>query len=156
MRKDALVAQKILTYRHQLVASPAYLERSRPPESPHGLLGHKLLAFSQWTRENIWNFYHVNGKDRKTLTFRPHLAMNDYAGLASALLAGAGIGDLPSLVQPALLRDGRLVEVMPSWRFRSLNLSVVHLGNRFIPRAVRAFKQHAAQMAPLLFPALPT
>ncbi len=31
--------------------------------------------------------------------------------LVHALLAGAGIGDLPPIVQPELLRDGRLVEV---------------------------------------------
>jgi DNA-binding transcriptional LysR family regulator len=156
LKDSTLVAQKILTYRHQLVASPAYLERSGPPETPQDLLGHRLLAFSHWKPENIWNFSHVNGKDRKRLTFRPHLSMNDYAGLASALLAGAGIGDLPPLVQPELLRDGRLVEVLPKWRFQTFNLSVVHLGNRYVPRAVRAFKQHAAQMAPKLFPALPT
>jgi DNA-binding transcriptional LysR family regulator len=82
--------------------------------------------------------------------------MNDYTGLASALLAGAGIGDLPPLVQPELLRDGRLVEVMPNWRFQTFDLSVVHLGNRYVPRAVRVFKQYAARMAPILFPALPT
>jgi DNA-binding transcriptional LysR family regulator len=156
LKDSTLVAQKILTYRHQLVASPAYLERSRPAETPQDLLGHRLLAFSRWKPENVWNFTHMNGKDRKTLTFRPHLSMNDYAGLASALIAGAGIGDLPPLVHPELLRDGRLIEVMPAWRFRTFNLSVVHLGNRHVPRAVRAFKQHAAQMAPILFPALPT
>jgi DNA-binding transcriptional LysR family regulator len=59
------------------------------------------------------------------------------------------------LVQPELLRKGRLVEVMPKWRFRTLDLSVVHLGSRHIPRAVRVFKEFAAQMAPKLFPALP-
>jgi DNA-binding transcriptional LysR family regulator len=156
LKDSTLVAQKILTYRHQLVASPAYLERSRPPETPQDLLGHRLLAFSRWKPENAWNFTHVNGKDSRTLTFRPHLSMNDYAGLASALIAGAGIGDLPPLVQPELLRDGRLIEVMPTWRFRTFDLSVVHLGNRYVPRAVRAFKLHVAQMAPMLFPALPT
>jgi hypothetical protein len=32
----------------------------------------------------------------------------------------------------------------------------VHLGNRHIPRPVRVFKEFAAQMAPKLFPRLPT
>ena len=82
--------------------------------------------------------------------------MNDFAGLATALLAGAGIGDLPPVVQPESLRDGRLVEVMPDWRFGSFDLSVVHLGNRHIPQPVRVFKEFAAQMAPTLFPTLPT
>ena len=50
---------------------------------------------------------------------------------------------------------GRLVEVMPDWRFPTWDLSVVHLGNRHIPRPVRVFKEFAAQMAPTLFPNLP-
>jgi hypothetical protein len=45
---------------------------------------------------------------------------------------------------------------MPNWRFRTVNLSVVHVGNRYIPRAVCLFKEFAVQMAPTLFPSLPT
>jgi hypothetical protein len=33
---------------------------------------------------------------------------------------------------------------------------VVHLGNRYILRPVRIFKEFAVQMAPKLFPTLPT
>jgi DNA-binding transcriptional LysR family regulator len=155
LEDSALVARKILTYRHQLVASPAYLEKCKPPRSPRDLLGHRLLAFSFWKPENTWHFTHRNGKDKETVTFQPYLSINEYSGLATALLAGTGIGDLPPIVQPELLRDGRLVEVMPKWHFRIFNLSVVHLGNRFIPRPVRVFKEFAVQMAPTLFPALP-
>jgi DNA-binding transcriptional LysR family regulator len=54
------------------------------------------------------------------------------------------------------MRDGRLIEVMPQWRFRTLDLSLVHLSNRLMPRAVRVFKEFAAQMAPTLFENLPT
>ena len=82
--------------------------------------------------------------------------MNDYAGLAAALLSGAGISDLPPLVRPELLDDGRLVEVMPKWRFRTVDLSAVHLGNRHVSRSLRLFRAFAAKMAPTLFPALPT
>src|SRR6266700_7879878 len=156
LKDSSLVARRVLTYRHQLVASPAYLEKCKPPKTPQDLLGHRLLAFSYWNPENNWTFAHVNGKDKETLTFQPTLAMNDFAGLAAALLAGGGIGDLPPLVHPELLREGRLVEVMPKWRFRTCDLSVVHLGNRHIPRPVRVFKEFAAQMAPKLFPRLPT
>lgn len=156
LKDSTLVAKKILTYRHQLVASPAYLEKCRSPKTPQDLLGHRLLAFSRWKPENRWSFAHVNGKHKESLTFQPYLSMNDYAGLASALLAGAGICDLPPLVQPELLREGRLVEVMPKWRFPTFDLSVVHLGNRHIPRPVRVFKEFAVRMAPTLFRTLPT
>ena len=82
--------------------------------------------------------------------------MNDYAGLATALLAGGGIGELPPIVQPDLIRKGLLVEVMPSWHLAAYDLSLIHLGNRYIPRHVRVFKEFAVEMTTKLFPKLPT
>jgi DNA-binding transcriptional LysR family regulator len=155
-RDSSLVARKILTYRHRLVASPAYLKGCKPPEKPQDLLDHRLITFSHWRPEVSWTFVSKNGKHKETLTFQPYLSMNDYAGVAPALVAGGGIGDLPPVVQPDLVRTGRLVEVMPNWHFRTVDLSLVHLGNRHISKPCRLFKEFAAQMAPTLFPDLPT
>ena len=130
LKDSTLVARKILTYRHQLVASPAYFAQRKPPKTPQDLLDHRLLAFAHWQPEDSWTFTLAGGGRREKLAFRPFLSMNDYTGLAAALVAGVGIGDLPPVVQPDLLRDGRLIEVMPEWRFRTLDLSVVHLSNR--------------------------
>jgi len=156
LKDSSLVARKILTYRHQLVASPAYLKNCKMLKKPQDLLGHRLLTFSHWKPESTWTFVHKNGRDKETLTFQPYLAMNDFAGLAHALLVGGGIGDLPPVVQPDFVREGRLVEVLPDWRFRTFDLSLVHLGNRHISKPCRLFKEFATQMAPTLFPALPT
>jgi len=156
LKDSSLVARKILTYRHQLVASPEYLKHCKAPKRPRDLLDHRLLTFSHWKSESKWTFVHTNGRDKETLTFQPCLAINDFAGLAHALLSGGGIGDLPPVVQPDLVRTGRLVEVMPTWRFRTFDLSLVHLGNRHISKPCRLFKEFATQMAPTLFPNLPT
>ncbi len=156
MKDSTLVARKVLTYRHRLVASPAYLRSRTPPRRPQDLLDHRLIAFSHRKPQSTWTFRHVVGnREGETLAFQPYLSMNDFAGLVPALLAGGGIGDLPPIVQPGLVRDGRLVEVMPDWRFPAFDLSIVHLGNRHISRPVRVFKEFAAQMAPTLFPDLP-
>jgi DNA-binding transcriptional LysR family regulator len=155
--KDAsLVARRILTYRHRLVASPEYLKRVEPPKRPSDLLSHTMVAFSYWKPETSFTFVHANGRDKETITFIPHLSMNDFAGLTPALLAGEGIGELPPIVQPELVRAGRLVEVMPDWRLPTFDLSLVHLSNRLVPRAVRLFKEFAVEMAPKIFPDLPT
>ncbi len=148
-----LVAKKILRYRHQLVASPGYLERGEIPASPDDLPAHRLLAFSFWTPQASWKF--VNGNRKKSITFYPYLAMNDYTGLAKALVSGAGIGILPPIVSPDLLKSGRLVEVLPDWHLESVDISIVHLSNRHTARAVRLFKDFAANMAPKLFENLP-
>ena len=108
-----LVARRILTYRHRLVASPAYLKTHPAPVTPQDLHDHRLLAFSFGTPDRRWTFVSKNGQSKETLSFQPYFTMNDYVGVASALLSGSGIGDLPPVVQPELLRDGRFVEVIP-------------------------------------------
>lgn len=148
-----LIAKKILRYRHQLVASPRYLEKGEIPTDPNDLLAHRLLAFSSLTPQTSWKF--ICDNRQKSITFFPYLAMNDYTGLAKALVSGAGIGILPPIVSPDLLKSGKLVEAMPDWHFESVDISVVHLGNRHIARAVRLFMDFAAKMAPNLFEDLP-
>jgi DNA-binding transcriptional LysR family regulator len=156
LEDSTVMARRVLTYRHQLVASPGYLERFGAPKTPDELLAHRLLAFSFWKPTNTWRLFHTNGKDQRTLQFQPLLAINEYVGLATALVHGAGIGELPPIVQPELVRSGKLVEIMPRWRFCAFHLSMVHLGNRYIARPVRLFKDFAAERVPLLFPNLPT
>ena len=151
----SLAVRKLLTYRHQMVASPAYLAGREPPRSPRDLLDHRLLAFSFWQPAYSWSFVRANRQEAEKLEFEPCIAMNDYAALASALLAGSGIGELPPIVQPELLRKGLLVEVMPQWHLPLFDLVIAHPRRGHIPRHVRVFKEFATQMVPRLFPALP-
>jgi hypothetical protein len=45
---------------------------------------------------------------------------------------------------------------MPDWHFPTFNLSLVRIRNRHMARPVRVFKELAAEMAPTIFPNLPT
>jgi DNA-binding transcriptional LysR family regulator len=152
----SLVARTLLTYRHQVVASPTYLARCDPPRLPRDLVEHRILAFSFWEPNYSWSFVHADGHDKETLAFQPCMAMNDYAGLIVALLAGAGIGELPPIVQPDLIRKGLLVEVMPQWHLPLFDLTIAHPRTGHMPRQVLVFKEFATQMVPKLFPTLPT
>lgn len=154
LEDSALIARKILRYRHQLVASPEYLENIKAPKKPGDLLKYRLLAFSSWDQQSSWTLSADNKEE--TIKFRPYIGMNDYTGLANALVSGSGIGDLPPIVSPRLIKEGKLVEVMPKWRFPAVDVSVVHLGTRHMQRPVRLFKEFAIQMAPVLFDHLPT
>ena len=154
LKDSSLIARPVLRYRHQLVASPGYLNGREQPTHPQELLGHRLLAYAFWGKENKWTFR--NGGSQESISFQPHLAMNDYVGLVGSLLSGGGIGDLPPIVSPSLLKEGRLVEVMTGWRFRAVNLSMVHLDNRHLSRPVRVFKEFAIQIASSMFAGLPT
>jgi DNA-binding transcriptional LysR family regulator len=111
LNDSTLVARKMLRYRHQLLASQEHLDRYKAPKKPNDLLQHRLLAFSFWSPQTSWTF--TKGDASETVTFNSRLAMNDYAGLATALVAGSGIGELPPIVAPHLLRNGKLVEGLP-------------------------------------------
>jgi DNA-binding transcriptional LysR family regulator len=149
-----LVGRRLLSYRHQLLASPTYLKGKPPLRHPQDLLNHRLLSFALWRPRDSWIFEPRKGSGAETVYFEPFLSMNDYAGLAPAIVEGAGIGELPPVVLPALSRKGTLVEVLPKWRFRMFDLWLLHLGNRHLSRAVRAFRDYALEHTRTLFPQL--
>jgi DNA-binding transcriptional LysR family regulator len=156
LRDPHLVPKVILRYRHQVLASPRYLKQHGEPKEPEDLLTHRLLAFSFWQPENSWHFVSCGGKERRSISFLPYLSINDYAGMIPRILAGDGIGEVPPVVQPEHVNDGRLVEVLhPNWVWPAFELKIVHLGCRYVPRSVRAFIDVAADLAPKLFPNLP-
>lgn len=155
LRDTSLVGQPILHYRHQLVATPEYLRRAKPVAVPDDLLDHRLLSFAHWKPQHNWTLESPVSGETRRLVFEPSVAMNDFSGIAAALLDHVGIGALPPVCRPELMQNGKLVEVLPQWRFRAADLSLVHLGNRQIPKVVRAFKTFATTMAPTLFRDLP-
>ena len=147
LKDSSLVMRRILRYRHRLLASPAYLDTFGSPRSISDLADHRLVAFGG--EENSWRLTKANRSD--TFRFQPFLAINDYHGLAQALSMGAGIGELPPIVCPDHQRPGQLVEVLPDWQFEEIDLSLIQLAGRHVPRHVRLFKEFAAQMIPKLF-----
>ena len=153
--KSNLIGRKLLNYRHQLLASPTYLKGSSRVRHPQDLLNHRLLSFARWKPRDRWIFEHADGNATETVYFEPHLSMNDYAGLAPAILEGAGIGELPPVFLPSLSRKGPVVEIMPRWRFRTFELWLLHLGNRQLSRAVRVFRDYAVENTQAIFPELP-
>jgi DNA-binding transcriptional LysR family regulator len=155
IQDTALVPRAILTYRHQVLASPKYIDKHSAPHTPEELLDHRLLAFSFRRPENTWNFVSADGSETRSISFRPYMSMNDYAGIIPRLLDGAGIGEIPPLIRPELVRDGHLIEVMRDWHFPYFDLKVVHHGGRYVPRVVRIFTEIVCRIAPTLFPSLP-
>ncbi|MDH5622096.1 MAG: LysR family transcriptional regulator [Gammaproteobacteria bacterium] len=154
LKDSTLVATPLLKYRRQLVASPEYLARHDPIEHPQDLTGHRVLAFGASVAEHRWSF--MRGDETAVVEVKPVLAMNDYAGLAQALDDGTGVGDLPPIVRPDLMASGKLVELMPDWRLKTETLSMVRLGSRHVPKALRVFIDFAIKRAQQLFADLPT
>ena len=135
---SSLVARRLLRYRSVLVASPGYLQRAGAPRHPNELSLHALIAFSRWEPSVSWMLYN-NGETHK-IKVEPRIAINDYAGVQSAVINGLGISEIPQILCGPALEHGRLVEVMPKWQFAPVTLSVITPSNRNLSRLVRLFK----------------
>jgi len=150
LKDSSLVARRLLRYRSVLVASPGYLQRAGAPSHPNELPLHALVAFSRWDRAVTWQMGN-NGETHK-VTVQPRIAINDYAGVQSAVINGLGISELPSIICGPALQDGRLVEIMPEWQFSPVTLSAVYPSNRNLSRLVRLFKDFCVERIDALVP----
>jgi DNA-binding transcriptional LysR family regulator len=152
MEESARMSRRILIFRDQLVASPTYLKTCKAPKAPGDLLGHRLLASSSMEPAIEWTLLHTDDRNGITLAIEPCLSVNDPASLVDAVLAGMGIGNLPSMVVGELIKKGRLIELIPQWHFGALEVSVANAGNCHVRWPVQAFTSFAAKFAPALFP----
>lgn len=150
LKDSSLVARRLLRYRSVLVASPGYLERAGAPGHPNELPLHGLVAFSRWEPAVTWVLEN-NGETHK-VNVQPRIAINDYAGVQSAVINGLGISEIPSIVCGPSLQDGCLVEVMPDWRFSPVTLFAIYPSNRNLSRLVRLFKDFCVEKIESLVP----
>ena len=110
---DTVVARRIGQLGRALYAAPEYLERSGTPQHPDDLRAHRLVTNSAATQLNQWPFV-VDGKPVKWLA-EGHWRSNDTGLAASLVLQGLGIGRLATIAAEPLVRQGRLVPVLPAF-----------------------------------------
>jgi DNA-binding transcriptional LysR family regulator len=106
-----LIIRKLGEQRAPLVASPTYLARRGPPESPEDLAHHDCITGMHC---DVPIGYRIARPDQapERLRIRPAHEIGDGSAVVDAAIAGLGIAQMPwSLVADAL-GDGRLVEVL--------------------------------------------
>jgi DNA-binding transcriptional LysR family regulator len=142
---SSLVFRRLLTYRHILVAAPAYVARAGALDEPADLARHRLLGFSKWFDETTWTL--SNGGRAERVPAKLWLGINDYAGVIRAAVAGMGVAEVPSIVCQRELSAGHLIPVLKSWRFDEVDLSAYYLSRRHPSRVVELFLEHCVARA---------
>lgn len=110
---DQWVMRPLGVLRRCLYASPAYLQQHGQPNTAAELAQHSQILHSTQPRLNRWSLN--NGHQAHTVLAQGRLMTDNSATLVSMVLAGLGIGRLPSPVGQVLVAQGLLVEVMPAW-----------------------------------------
>jgi DNA-binding transcriptional LysR family regulator len=108
---DTMIARRIGTLGRALYASPDYAARYGLPAHPDELRGHRLVVNSAATLLNAWPFV-IDG-EAVTREAEGHWRTNDTGIAANMVLQGLGIGRLATIAAAPLLRQSRLVPVLP-------------------------------------------
>jgi len=111
---SALRARRLFAIRRPLIASPDYVAAHGRPAHPRDLEHHQAIIFTHVAAPSTWRFSHpLEGDYDVRVNGRLHLDNGDVA--VQALLAGVGLSLLPEFLVWRLLREGRLVELLPEW-----------------------------------------
>ena len=116
LRDSTLVMHRLARNGRYLCASPDYLKRHGTPQHPDELRQHDCIALRE-NDEDVtrWRFLHRDGK-LAALRIDPVLASNDGSVVRDWALAGMGILVRSEWDVADLLKQGRLIELLPDWR----------------------------------------
>jgi DNA-binding transcriptional LysR family regulator len=135
---SSLVVRHLAQFETILCASPSYVARQGVPSRPEDLAQHQCLRFPKEGFRQSWKLR--NGDQHMTQRVSGSIVSDEGEGLLVACLAGAGILPASDWEIGQELADGRLVRVLPGWRFDEDGaVQVVLPPGRLIPAKTRVF-----------------
>jgi len=144
----ALLVRRLLQVRVLTCASPSFLQRYGKPRTPRDLATKRLpclLFRDPITGEPYpWEFH--RGKEVVAVPVSGRVTMSDPVTYLEACLAGLGIAQLFDLGNETFLRDGRLINLFPTWVDERFPLYVYHASRDHVPAKLRVFLDFIAQL----------
>ena len=140
MPDSVLVARRIGTARQRIFASPDYLRRVGPPQTPDDIRQHKVVGFLLADHLTGWKLSGPGGEQRIDLD--PKVKVGNSLVLRDLLIAGHGIGTLPDFVSDTAEARGDLVRVLPDWELPAPEIFAVTASRLGMDARVTAFIDH--------------
>jgi DNA-binding transcriptional LysR family regulator len=138
MHDSALVARKLAPVEVALWAAPAYLARRGTPTRVADLAEHDCVLFRPDRGRATWKLEGPAGEERVAVA--GPVGADDFTFVQRIVLAGTGIGLLPSFLCQGATRDGDLVRVLPRHALSAGTLHLVYPSARYLPNRAAAFR----------------
>lgn len=136
LQNSSLVARLLGQDRMHLCASPAYLAQAARVTAPADLADHQVMAYSYWSRGDVWPFEGPDGPE--SVHTRPRLRANSGETCRAAALADQGIVFQPGFLVGPDLKAGRLVKILPQYEGPALHIHAVYPSRKHLSGKVRA------------------
>jgi len=139
---SSLIARKLVASERIVCATPGYLKRSGPLDSPNDLTSHNCLTYRLNLGRATWRFKEPDGEIVEVPVTGTFQSDNGQA-LLEATRAGVGIALMPDWSINDDLAAGRLVRLFPkhraSWEAFENGIYAVYQKTRHQSKKVRAF-----------------
>ncbi|MDZ7589990.1 MAG: LysR substrate-binding domain-containing protein [Rubrivivax sp.] len=139
---ESMVASRVASYRHVLVASPSLLTRLGAPRTADAL---NRLPCAVWVpgsnAQSVWNLGET--------VFAPDavLSTNDYLHLRAFALTGGAVTELPPFLARDALARGELVRVLPRLKLPEVSINLLYPSHRHPSSLVRAYLSYCRECA---------
>jgi len=140
---STLIARRLGDVEQIICAAPSYLEARGTPKSVEDLHRHDCLTYTLADPPGGWRLLGPDGDT--TIAVPARLAVNNSLMLRDMLVAGLGIGALPSFVARPLLEQKALVPVLTGHVFPKRHVFAIHATSRHLQRKVRVFLDFLAE-----------
>jgi LysR family transcriptional regulator for bpeEF and oprC len=146
LQDSTLVARRVGNFEGITCASPQYLERFGEPQTLEDLARHQAVQyFSSRTGRTIdWDFM-VDGSPVH-IKMNGKVSVNDADAYMACGLQGFGLIQPPRFMALPYLESGELREILPAWKPKPMQISVVYPHNRHLSPKVRAFTDWVAEL----------
>jgi DNA-binding transcriptional LysR family regulator len=120
-----------------IIASPEYCTRHGTPRHPGDLEAHKAVHYANSSQPGVWP---LTGPDGTRGLARPAAALivNNADAAMPAVFDGQCMAALPDFFCEEGLSNGRLLRLLPDWRFEPSTLSIVTPPSPHRPARVEA------------------
>ncbi|URI07016.1 LysR family transcriptional regulator [Aquincola tertiaricarbonis] len=150
---SSLVARRVATSRRAVLVSRRYLQSLpralRTPRTPEDLQQLDCIVYTELATGNAWRFIAGPGAPvaagtEVTLRAQGSFQTNSTEAVRAAVLAGMGIGYVPTWLLAEELATGEVRQLLPHWAAPALPLHLVSPAQRRQSAKVRAFSDHLA------------
>jgi DNA-binding transcriptional LysR family regulator len=144
LEDSGLLVKPLMRIRLGAYASPAYLKRRKPPESPAGLAQQSCITMTCGTFGEPGDFAMWRlrrGGELKEVRVDARVSVPDPTINHQLALAGTGVALLARSVVRADVEQGRLVRLLPEWEPEPVELHALYPSQLNSSPKVRAFLQ---------------
>ncbi|MBI5128186.1 MAG: LysR family transcriptional regulator [Rhodopseudomonas palustris] len=139
---SSLVATRVGSTRKVVCGSPNYFAARGVPQTPDDLRTHQCITFETLGSPDAWTF--TMGEADPSVAVRSRLVVSTADAAIDAAIAGTGVTRVLSYQIQDAVRDGRLMVVLKPFEPAAWPVSLVHTGQRLLPKKMRAFLDFAA------------